>query len=264
MKTALKVNNKINHLFEHKKGNILSVYFTAGYPRLDDTRPIIEALAASGVDLIEIGIPFSDPVADGPTIQASSQAALDNGMTLEKLFSQLKDIRKSVDIPLILMGYVNPILQFGLSEFCDQAKSIEIDGLIIPDLPMQEYLEQYKALFDQNALHNVFLISPQTSDERIRLIDENTDGFIYMVSSASITGARSGITSEQERYFERINNMNLKNPTLIGFGISNKTTFDTACEYAQGAIIGSAFIKSLNKEQDLETSIADFISGVKH
>ena len=226
MKTAIQVNNRINHLFRHKPGKILSVYFTAGYPGVDDTRTIIETLAASGVDLIEIGIPFSDPVADGPTIQASSQTALDNGMTLDRLFTQLKDIRESVDIPLILMGYLNPVLQYGLSAFCSKALAVGIDGLIIPDLPMQEYLEQYKALFDQSGLHNIFLISPQTSEERIRLIDEKTDGFIYMVSSASITGARSGITSEQETYFERIKKMNLKNPALIGFGISNKTTFD--------------------------------------
>ena len=263
MKTAIQVNNRINRLFKHKPRNILSVYFTAGYPGIDDTRPTIETLSACGVDLIEIGIPFSDPVADGPTIQASSQAALDNGMTLTKLFSQIKDIRKSVDIPLILMGYVNPILQFGLEEFCKNARSAGIDGLIVPDLPMQEYLEQYKVLFDQNALHNIFLISPQTSPERIRLIDENTDGFIYMVSSASITGAKSGITPEQERYFERINAMNLKNPTLIGFGISNKATFDKACAYARGAIIGSAFIKSLDKEKDLKGSITDFIHTIK-
>lgn len=264
MKTAVQINNRINNLFKHKPEKILSVYFTAGYPGLEDTRPIIEALAASGVDLVEIGIPFSDPVADGPTIQASSQVALDNGMTLNRLFDQIKDIRETVDIPLILMGYFNPILQYGLSEFCEKAQAVGIDGLIIPDLPMQEYLEQHKAFFDQHGLHNIFLISPQTSAERIRLIDEKTDGFIYMVSSASITGAREGITSSQESYFERINNMNLKNPTLIGFGISNKTTFDTACKYAQGAIIGSAFIKSLSKGQGLATSISGFIDSIKN
>ena len=263
MKTAIQVNNRINHLFRDKPGKILSVYFTAGYPGVDDTRTIIETLAASGVDLIEIGIPFSDPVADGPTIQASSQTALDNGMTLDRLFTQLKSIRDTVDIPLILMGYLNPVLQYGLSAFCSKARAAGIDGLIIPDLPMQEYLEQYKALFDQSELHNIFLISPQTSEERIRLIDEKTDGFIYMVSSASITGARSGITSEQESYFERIRKMNLKNPALIGFGISNKATFDTACQYAQGAIIGSAFIKALKGETDLKSSITDFVKTIK-
>ena len=250
-------------MFQHKTGNILSVYFTAGYPQLEDTRPIIEALEASGVDLVEIGIPFSDPVADGPTIQASSQSALDNGMTLERLFAQIKDIRESVNIPLILMGYLNPILQFGLEKFCNNAREAGIDGLIIPDLPMFEYIEQYKALFDQNRLHNIFLISPQTSEERIKLIDENTDGFIYMVSSASITGARSGITLEQEKYFNRINDMQLRNPTLIGFGISNKETFNKACKYAKGAIIGSAFIKSLDNEKDMKESISGFINSIK-
>ena len=263
MKTAIQVNNRINQLFKDKPGNILSVYFTAGYPRVEDTRPIIETLAANGVDLIEIGMPFSDPVADGPTIQASSQAALDNGMTIERLFSQIADIRNTVEAPLILMGYLNPIVQFGLPEFCHNARSAGIDGLIIPDLPMQEYLEQYKTLFDRHSLHNVFLISPQTAAERIRLIDENTDGFIYMVSSASITGAKSGISPEQVAYFERINNMNLKNPTLIGFGISNKATFEKACAYAQGAIIGSAFIKSLHAGKNLKESVAGFIDGIR-
>ncbi len=263
MKTALTVNNRINRLFEQKQGDILSVYFTAGYPKVDDTRLIVETLANAGVDLIEIGIPFSDPVADGPTIQASSQVALDNGMTMEKLFAQIKNIRTSVDIPLILMGYLNPIVQYGLPAFCDEARAVGIDGLIIPDLPMQEYMDHYKALFDQNGLHNIFLVSPQTSEERIRLIDKNTDGFIYMVSSASVTGAKSDITAAQEDYFKRVNNMGLKNPALIGFGISNKATFQKACAYAKGAIIGSAFIKCLGGEQDLQTSIADFIKTIK-
>ncbi len=264
MKTTIKVDNRINQLFNAKKQNILSVYFTAGYPELDNTTEIIKRLAESGVDLIEIGIPFSDPVADGPTIQSSNQQALENGMTLSLLFKQLKNIRKDVDIPLILMGYLNPIMQFGITEFCEEAAQLGIDGLIIPDLPMLEYQMNFKNIFDSHGLHNIFLISPQTHQERIVEIDNNTEGFIYMVSSASITGAKSGITEEQEKYFERITAMNLKNPTLIGFGISDNNTFKKACTHANGAIIGSAFIKALNNEADLATNISTFIGEIKN
>ncbi len=262
MNTSTRINNRIDQLFKAKRENILSVYFTAGYPALEDTRTIIKSLADNGVDLIEIGIPFSDPVADGPTIQASNQSALDNGMTLSLLFDQLNGIRQEVDIPLILMGYLNPILQFGIEAFCRRANEIGIDGLIIPDLPMQEYLSHYKPTLDDFGLHNVFLISPQTHPERILEIDKHTEGFIYMVSSASITGAKSAITDDQEAYFERIEAMNLKNPTLIGFGISDKYTFLKACRHANGAIIGSAFIKALAKEADLQTNISNFIGSI--
>ena len=242
--TNNKILNRINQkLNEDKK--LLSIYFTAGYPNIDDTVGIIQNLEKSGVDMIEIGLPFSDPLADGPTIQASSTAALENGMTTEKLFEQLKDIRKTVSIPLIIMGYFNPVLQYGVEAFCKKCQEIGIDGLILPDLPADVYDEEYKATFEKHGLINVFLITPQTSEERIRYIDSISKGFIYMVSSASTTGAKTGFGIEQTHYFERIANMKLKNPQIVGFGISNNETFTQATKYAKGAIIGSAFIKHL-------------------
>ena len=234
--------NRINQKLEESK-RLLSIYFTAGYPNLNDTVTIIQNLEKSGVDMIEIGLPFSDPLADGPTIQASSTKALQNGMTSEVLFGQLKDIRETVKIPLIIMGYFNPILQFGVEEFCKKCSEIGIDGLIIPDLPVDVYNDHYKATFEKYGLVNVFLITPQTSNERIRFIDSISNGFIYMVSSASVTGSQSGFGEEQTNYFERIDKMNLNNPQIIGFGISDNTSFTQATEYAKGAIIGSAFIK---------------------
>ncbi|MHA7843852.1 MAG: tryptophan synthase subunit alpha [Winogradskyella sp.] len=235
-----RINQKLN---EDKK--LLSIYFTAGYPNINDTASIIQNLEKSGVDMIEIGLPFSDPLADGPTIQASSTLALKNGMTTEKLFEQLKDIRKSVSIPLIIMGYFNPVLQYGVEAFCKKCQEIGIDGLILPDLPADVYDEEYKAIFEKYGLINVFLITPQTSEERIRYIDSISNGFIYMVSSASTTGAQSGFGEEQTNYFERISKMNLKNPQIVGFGISNNETFTQATKFTKGAIIGSAFIKYL-------------------
>ncbi|GLU42414.1 tryptophan synthase subunit alpha [Allomuricauda sp. NBRC 101325] len=246
-------------LSEDKK--ILSIYFTAGYPKLDDTVQIIQDLEKSGVDLIEIGLPFSDPLADGPTIQESSTAALKNGMHSELLFEQIKDIRKSVSIPLILMGYFNPVLQYGVEKFCQKCEKIGIDGLILPDLPLDVYQEEYEALFKKHGLINVFLITPQTSDERIKAIDDASEGFIYMVSSASTTGAKSGFGQEQSAYFERIANMNLKNPQIVGFGISNAETFNQATEKAKGAIIGSAFIKHLT-ENGVD-SIGGFVRQIR-
>jgi len=228
-------------LKENKK--LLSIYFTAGYPTLNDTVRIIQNLESSGVDMIEIGLPFSDPLADGPTIQASSTQALKNGMNTMVLFEQLKDIRKTVTIPLIAMGYFNPMLQYGVDAFCAKCQEIGIDGLIIPDLPVDVYQEKYQATFEKYGLINVFLITPQTSDERIRFIDEVSNGFIYMVSSASTTGAKSGFGNEQRDYFERIAAMKLKNQQIVGFGISNQETFQQATQNAKGAIIGSAFIK---------------------
>ncbi|MCX2745725.1 tryptophan synthase subunit alpha [Mangrovivirga sp. M17] len=259
------VKNRINKLFENKSENVLTVYFTAGYPELDDTLEILAELEKAGADMVEIGIPYSDPVADGPTIQESNGVALKNGISMQKIFSQLKTMRKKVDIPVVLMGYFNPVLQFGLEEFCKKCKECGVDGVIIPDLPILEYVEQYKDLFDSYDLHNMYLITPQTSEERIRMIDENTSGFIYMVSNSSITGAKKEISEEQLKYFNRIKSMNLNNPRLIGFGISDNKTFKTASEYSSGAIIGSAFIKAL-KESDKD-SIADkvhsFINMVK-
>ena len=260
---ATAIQNRIDTLFNKKGGSILNVYFTAGYPNLQDTTTILKALEKGGADLIEIGLPYSDPVADGPTIQASNQKALDGGMTMKLLFEQLKDIRKEVGVPLVLMGYFNPVLQFGVERFCQKCAEVGIDGLILPDLPMYEYREIYQPVFQQYGLHNIFLISPQTSEARVREIDENSSGFIYMVSSASITGAKKDITPEQISYFERINGMNLRNPRLIGFGISNRETFQLASKYAQGAIIGSAFINLLTNSQDLEGDIIQFVKSIK-
>jgi tryptophan synthase alpha chain len=262
MSTTL-TKNRIEKLFEDKKEQILSVYFSAGYPKLESTVGIMDALEKSGADIIEVGIPFSDPVADGPTIQESNKIALDNGISLKLIFEQLAEIRKSVSIPIIFMGYINPVLQFGLEAFCARCEEIGVDGLILPDLPMQEYLDDYKEIFERHGLLNIFLITPQTSDERVREIDQNSRGFIYMVSSASTTGAKTGISHDQEVYFERIRSMNLENPTLIGFGILNRETFQRACKYASGAIIGSAFINVLSESADLDAGITTFIQSVK-
>lgn len=256
------MNNRINKLFQDKKERILSVYFTAGYPNLEDTVPIIQELVKNGVDLIEIGMPFSDPVADGPVIQHSSLIALQNGMSIRKLFEQLKDIRKKVEIPLILMGYINPVLQYGVAAFCQKCKEIGIDGLIIPDLPMDVFEEEFKAVFEANDLHNIFLITPQTSEERLRKIDAVSTGFIYMVSSNSTTGAKTSVSELQNEYFERVNSFGLKNPRLIGFGISNAETFANACEYASGAIIGSAFVKALEGSDPTDRKVSRFINSI--
>ena len=252
--------NRIKKKLQEDK-KILSIYFSAGYPKLNDTVRIIEDLEKNGVDLIEIGLPFSDPLADGPTIQESSTAALKNGMHTALLFDQLKDIRKTVSIPLIIMGYFNPVLQYGVEAFCAQCEKIGIDGLILPDLPLDVYKEEYEAIFKKYGLINVFLITPQTSEERIRAIDDASEGFIYMVSSASTTGAKQGFGSEQSDYFDRIAQMDLKNPQIVGFGISNAETFQQATQKAKGAIIGSAFIKHLTKN-GVDT-IDDFVKQIR-
>ena len=237
-----RINQKLQE--DHK---LLSIYFTAGYPDFDNTEKIIVDLEKNGVDFIEIGLPFSDPLADGPTIQESSTKALKSGMTTSKLFQQLENIREKVEIPLIIMGYFNPILQFGVEEFCKKCQETGIDGLIIPDLPVDVYHEKYQKLFEKYGLRNIFLITPQTSDERIKFIDSVSNAFIYMVSSASVTGSTSGFGEETKSYFKRINDLDLKNPQIVGFGIKDKETFDQATQYAKGAIIGSAFIKHLNE-----------------
>ena len=244
-----------------EEGKLLSIYFTAGFPNLNDTADIIIKLQESGVDMIEIGLPFSDPLADGPTIQESSMSAINNGMNTDILFNQLKDIRDRVSIPLIIMGYFNPILQYGVEKFCKKCNEVGIDGLIIPDLPIDYYLENYKSIFEQNKLYNMFLIAPQTSDERIRKIDSISKGFIYMVSSSSITGSKNSFSSEQINYFERIEKMNLNTPRIIGFGVGNKETFNATVDYSKGAIIGSAFIKNLN-ENGID-SIDSFIKSIR-
>jgi tryptophan synthase alpha chain len=252
--------NRINQKLQENK-KILSIYFSAGYPNLNDTVQIIQDLEKNGVDMIEIGLPFSDPLADGPTIQASSTQALHNGMTTQVLFDQLKDIRKTVNIPLVIMGYFNPMLQYGVEKFCATCAEIGIDGLIIPDLPVDVYADEYKAIFEKYGLKNIFLITPQTSDERIHFIDSVSDGFIYMVSSASVTGSSAGFGNTQEAYFQRIAQMNLKNPQVIGFGINNSETFQQATQFAKGAIIGSAFITYL-KENGTD-NIKAFVESIR-
>lgn len=253
--------SRIKELFEKKK-NILSIYYTAGYPGLNDTVKIAEILEQSGADLLEIGFPYSDPVADGPTIQASSKQSLDQGMDLKLLFEQLKDLRKKVSIPVLLMGYVNPVLQFGIENFCKACVEVGVDGCIVPDLPMVEYEELYQTIFEKNGLSNIFLVTPQTSTDRIRKIDGLSTGFIYLLSSSATTGQHLQVSENTESYFSRIAEMKLKNPTMIGFGINSKETFDKACQYANGAIIGSAFVKALDPD-DLSGSVKAFMQKFK-
>ena len=246
-------------LAQNKK--LLSIYFTAGFPAIDDTVSILEQLQEAGVDMIELGLPFSDPLADGPTIQESSTKALHNGMTTDKLFDQLQGIRKTIDVPLIVMGYFNPMMQFGVERFCKRCQEVGIDGLIIPDLPVDVYHEKYQKLFQQYGLLNMFLITPQTANDRIGYIDKVSEGFIYMVSSAATTGAQGSFGNEQEQYFKRIGAMNLKSKLLVGFGISNRETYDAAVAHSQGAIIGSAFIKHLEKNGS--NSVKKFIEQIR-
>ena len=245
-----------------EKDNILSIYFTAGYPHLKSTTEIIKNLVSAGTDMIEIGLPFSDPLADGETIQMSSKIALDNGMSTKILFDQLKGIRNHVNIPLIIMGYFNPIFQFGVEEFCKKCNEIGIDGLIIPDLPIDIYLSKYKLIFEKNQLQNIFLITPQTSDERIDYIDKNSGGFIYVVSSSSITGSTNKFNENSLNYFRRLEKMRLSTPKIIGFGISNNENFSIASKYSKGCIVGSAFIKFL-KSNGIN-SIKMFIDEIKN
>ena len=252
--------NRIDQVFKKKK-KILSIYFTAGFPNLDDTPKIIENLQNSGVDIIEIGLPFSDPLADGPTIQESSTSALKNGMNTSLLFKQIKNIRSKISVPLIIMGYFNPILQYGVEKFCIDSKTSGIDGLIIPDLPIDIYTSSYKNIFESQNLYNIFLITPQTSIDRILKIDKISKGFIYMVSDSSITGAKNIIDKSQKEYFLRIKKMNLNNPTIVGFGISNSETFKLATNYSDGAIIGSAFISHI-KEKGIK-KISSFIKSIR-
>ena len=263
METKQIIDNRIDRLFRKKQERVLSVYFTSGYPGKGDTQSIILSLQKSGADMIEVGIPFSDPVADGPTIQSSNQKALDGGMHLGLLMEQLKEIKDDINIPIIMMGYLNPIIQYGVDRFCADCQELGIDGLILPDLPVQEYLDDYQDLFNRHQLHHIFLVTPQTSEDRIRWIDDHSDGFIYAVASASTTGAKKDIDSQQISYFKKLRSMQLRNPWLIGFGISNQQTFDTACQYGAGAIIGSAFIKELAKSRDLEKDIEVFVASIK-
>ncbi len=255
--------DRIKNLFETKKKDILSVYFTAGFPRKDSTVEVIKALTAGGVDMIEIGIPFSDPMADGPVIQHSSQKALENGMSQAVLFDQLKDVRKVTDVPLFLMGYINTALQYGFENLCKKAVEIGIDGFIIPDIPLEEYVSMYKPMVEKYGLKFVLLVTPETDEERVRLIDAASSGFVYMVSSASTTGAQKSFDDQKQLYFKRIADMNLKNPTLVGFGVSNKETFAAACQYSRGAIVGSAFVRALEEHPTVEDAVKSLISKLQ-
>ena len=252
--------NRLTKLFENNRENLLTVYFTAGYPKLDDTETIICSLAESGVNIIEIGIPYSDPLADGPVIQESGMAAIDNGMTLQVLFNQLTDIRTKTQVPLILMGYFNQLLQYGVDKFLNDCVKTGIDGLIIPDLPLMEYEQFYKDKLSQRNISISFLITPQTEESRIHKVDALSTGFIYVVSDSSITGMKTGISNQQISYFERIKSLQLKTPQLIGFGISDRESYLTASKYADGAIIGSAFIKHLKGKKEVDKATADFIN----
>lgn len=257
--------NRINQLFSAKQKDILSIYFCAGFPTLKGTVNTIKALEKKGVNMIEIGVPFSDPMADGPVIQHAATRALKNGMTLNLLFDQLKDIRKEVHIPLVLMGYLNPIMQYGFENFCRTCRETGIDGVIIPDLPFKDYMEEFRPIAEKQDVKVIMLITPETSEERIRLIDEHTDGFIYMVSSAAITGAQNDFNAQKQAYFQRISDMNLRNPRMIGFGISNKQTFETASAHAAGAIIGSKFVTLLDEENgDAEKATDRLLEALKN
>lgn len=256
--------NRINQLFADNKKNLLSIYFCAGAPTLDGTANVIRTLAANGISMIEIGIPFSDPMADGPVIQDAATKALRNGMSLKLLFEQLKDIRKDVSIPLVLMGYMNPIVRFGFEQFCQKCVEVGIDGMILPDLPFKDYMEEFKPIADRYDLRIIMLITPETSEERIRFIDSNTDGFIYMVSSAAITGAQKEFDAAKQAYFNKVHAMNLQHPTMIGFGISNKQTLESAQANANGAIIGSKFVQLLDAAKgDAQAAIDQLYEALK-
>jgi tryptophan synthase alpha chain len=252
---------RIEQTFNTKK-DILNIYVTAGFPRLNDTVEVVKELAKNGVDMVEIGMPFSDPLADGPTIQSSSQLAIKNGITLDLIFKQVEEIRKTVDIPIVLMGYYNQVLQYGAAAFFDKAKSVGVDGFIIPDLTIDTYEKEHQELIEILGLDMIFLITPQTTDDRIKWIDSKSSGFLYVVSSFAITGSKSDIQQSQIDYFNRINHLALKTPKLIGFGISDKKTFDTACQHAEGAIIGSAFIKALNGTENVKKTVHNFITEI--
>ncbi|MCQ2236361.1 MAG: tryptophan synthase subunit alpha [Bacteroidales bacterium] len=253
-------NNRIDSLFAQKKG-LLSIYFTAGYPKLDDTMTVLTALQESGVDMVEIGMPFSDPLADGPVIQLASLNALNNGITIKKLFEQIKDMRKTITMPVILMGYINPVMHYGIEKFMADCQKVGVDGVIIPDLPFDEYIEHYKDMMDSYGIHYVPMIAPQSSDERIRYIDSKSAGFIYMVASAGITGNIKASLDTRTQYYQRIKALGLKNKAMIGFGIKDKASYEHACQNADGAIIGTAYIKNLTENGIAATK--QFVSAIR-
>ena len=256
------MRNQLTELFVHTNKRLLNIYCTAGYPHADSTSEVLVALQKHGADMIEIGMPYSDPIADGPVIQQSNMTALQNGMTITLLFDQLNEVKEEITVPLILMGYFNPVLQYDLDKFCKDAAAAGVVGMIIPDMPMYEYETIYKPIFEQHNLSFIFLITPQTSDERIKQADKLSSGFLYVVSSSSTTGNALD-TNDQAEYFKRISQMKLKNPIMIGFGINNRQTFDAACKYASGAIIGSAYIKALSNNNDINNVTAAFIAAIK-
>jgi tryptophan synthase alpha chain len=260
--------SRIKELFSRKSSRILNVYCTAGYPALDSTLKVMNALYSNGADMIELGMPYSDPLADGPVIQQSSTIAIASGMTIKKLFEQLKDMRREPpagigDLPVILMGNMNPVLQYGFEKFCSDAASVGIDGLILPDLPMYEYENEYGAIIKKYNLDFIFLVTPETSEERIRKLDELTSGFLYAVSSSSTTGKDKNMEAVQT-YLRRLKGLQLKNPILVGFGIKDKQTFEAACSYSSGAIIGTAFIKALENKEPVEKTVKQFMDGILH
>jgi tryptophan synthase, alpha subunit len=265
METTTKISNRLTELFQKKSNNLLNIYFTAGYPKLNDTVTVLKALEKAGVDMVEIGMPYSDPVADGPIIQQSSLDSINSGMTIKTLLGQLKDIRKEVTIPILVMGYFNTVMQYGVEKFIQEISAIGIDGVILPDLPLDEYTEHYQSLFESHNISNVSLITPNTSNERLHVIDNITQGFVYMVSTNSTTGNDAKKTEDNhDAYFNRIKNIGLKSPRMIGFNIKDKKTFTDACAYANGAIIGSAFVRMLTASTNLETDILQFVKSIKN
>jgi tryptophan synthase alpha chain len=261
MEIDLRSLTRIEEVFKRKQYNILNVYCTAGFPKLESTLDVMQALQNNGAELIELGMPYSDPLADGPVIQESGARALENGMTISKLFEQLNGMRSVINVPVILMGYMNPVLQYGFEAFCAKAAEVGVDGLILPDLPIYEYETEYGEILKKYNLNLIFLVTPETKEDRIRKIDELSSGFLYAVSSSSTTGSNKEITG-QESYFQRLKGMNLKNPILVGFGIKDKQTFDAACKYTNGAIIGSAYIKALSKSSDINATTAAFLKPI--
>lgn len=256
------MSNRIDQLFAGKRTGVLNIYCTAGYPELNDTLPVMKALQQYGADIIELGMPFSDPLADGPVIQDSSNRAIKNGMSLKVLFEQLKNFREQIHVPVLLMGYLNPVLLYGIENFCKKCAEVGVDGVILPDLPMDEYESEYKPVFEKFGLHLVFLVTPETSEERIHKIDSLSKGFIYAVSSSSTTGKDKDM-GNQQIYFERLRSLQLKNPVLIGFGIKDKVTFDAATTHSNGGVIGTAFIRAIENATNLDTAIQQFVAGVK-
>lgn len=258
----MKINmSRLHELFKHKSSRILNVYCTAGFPHADSTLPVMKALQDAGADIIELGMPYSDPLADGPVIQQSSGIALQNGMTIAKLFADLKEFRRDISIPVILMGYLNPVLQYGFERFCREAEAAGVDGLILPDLPEYEYETIYGPMMKAHGLDMIFLVTPETSEDRVRRLDELSSGFLYAVSSSSTTGSGKKMDSV-EAYLMRLKGYGLQNPVLVGFGIRDRETFDTACKHANGAIIGTAYIQQLEHSDEVEKATHDFLGSI--